>query len=375
LSYELNFVDNTAIGVRLPYLILILILVLNGPGQAAAVDPAVPEHAVILMYHHVSEDTPASTSVSPEVFARHLSFLADHGFRVRPLPEIVAALRNEVSLPDSVVAITFDDGYSSVYETAYPLLSERGWPFTVFVSSEAIDTRQGPVTTWPQLREMADHGATIASHGRHHQHLQRLRDGESREEWARRIQGELEHSLRRIAQETGQEHNFLAYPFGENDARLRGLVAAMGWVAFGQQSGAVGALSDTTCLPRFPMAAGFADLEEFGVKVASLPLPVAEWQAEDLIVRFSEESVILGADPPVLKVRLKAQCPGLAAYASGQGKALITPSEQKPGWLEVRAREGVPPGRSRYNLTAPFGGSGRWYWYSHTWIVGEAHDD
>ena len=31
-------------------------------------------------------------------------------------------------LPDKTAAITFDDGYISIYDTAWPLLKAKGWP-------------------------------------------------------------------------------------------------------------------------------------------------------------------------------------------------------------------------------------------------------
>ena len=354
-------------------LMIFLLLVLGWNGPCPGRD--IPEHAVMLMYHHVSHDTPASTSVSPEVFAAHLDFLEENGFRIHSLPEVLAALEGPAALPDSVVVITFDDGYRSVYDTAWPLLRERGWPFTVFVCSEDIDRGHGPVMAWEQLREMGGQGATIASHGRHHHHLQRLRDGEDRASWRRRVRADLEHSRRRIAEMTGQDHQMLAYPFGESDDLLRELVATMGWVALGQQSGAAGPLSDPACLPRFPMATGFADLANFALKAASLPLPVLEVEAQDLLLRFSDESVIIGAEPPVLRLKLRDEFPGLAAYASGQGEVRVQHQDGDLRVVEVQAEGSLPAGRSRYNITAPFARTGRWCWYSHTWIVGQAHTD
>ena len=39
----------------------------------------VPDHAVVLIYHHVDTGTPASTSVTPELFGQHLDYLAVEG--------------------------------------------------------------------------------------------------------------------------------------------------------------------------------------------------------------------------------------------------------------------------------------------------------
>jgi hypothetical protein len=42
------------------------------------------DHAVALIYHHVNVDTPALTSVTPDVFEQHLNYLAEHQFNVWP---------------------------------------------------------------------------------------------------------------------------------------------------------------------------------------------------------------------------------------------------------------------------------------------------
>lgn len=338
----------------------------------------VPDHAVIFMYHHVSDTAPPSTSVPPALFERHLDHLAENGFRVLPLPEVAAALAAGRGMPDSVVVITFDDGYRSVYEEAFPRLRARGWPFTVFVASDAIDQGTGPVLTWAQLKEMGDAGATIASHGRRHDHLQRLRPGETRAAWRERTLADLETSQRRIRAETGQEARLVAYPYGEFDDHLLEVVGELGWIGCGQQSGAAGTLGDLRALPRFPMAAGFASMDDFPLKAASLPLPVVGVEPDDLLLKFGAGSVILGAEPPVLRLTLAAsgcRWEQVAAYAGVQGRALVRRPDDQRRVLEIQAPGPLPAGRSRYNVTAPAEDAGRWCWYSYTWIVGDRHGD
>ena len=345
------------------------------PGLGSAV---VPDHAVILQYHHVSDTTPPSTSVTPELFAQHLEFLEGHGFHVWSLPEVANHLKSGTALPDSVVAITFDDGYLSVFTEAYPLLRQRGWPFTVFVTAEAIDHQTGPVLSWDQLREMGADGATIASHGNRHEHLQRLGPGESREQWRSRTRFELAQSQNRIRDEVGQEQTLLAFPYGEYDDNLLEVVRQLGWTGFGQQSGPVGVLSDRACLPRFPMAAGFASMESFPVKVASLPLPVLLAEPQDLKLIFGPGSVIMGSEAPVLRLTLEPgnyQADQLAAYVGGVGQADLRWVDRDNGVVEIKAPGDLPPGRSRYNVTAPADDGRRWYWYSYTWISGNTHND
>ena len=43
------------------------------------------DHGVILLYHHVSSETPGITSVTPEQFEDHLEYLAENEFQVIPV--------------------------------------------------------------------------------------------------------------------------------------------------------------------------------------------------------------------------------------------------------------------------------------------------
>ena len=140
---------------------------------AAAWFSATLEAAVVLQYHHVDTMTPASTSTSPERFGMHLDHLADNDFDVVPLAELVDTLRAGEPLPDRTVAISFDDGYVSIYETAWPMLKAKGWPFTVFINSEPHDQGKPLFMSWDQLRELHAGGATIANHTVSHPYLLR----------------------------------------------------------------------------------------------------------------------------------------------------------------------------------------------------------
>lgn len=359
-----------------PVWVLTLMVGLSGAAvETASAQEDVPAHAVGLIYHHVDENTPRSTSVTPELFTQHLDHFAAGGYTVMGLEEVLEALRTGSSLPDKAVVLTFDDGYISVYETAFPLLQARGWPFTVFVCPEGIDQRRGSLVTWDQLREMAAAGATIASHGLKHDHLHRRVDGESDADWRVRVKGDLEASAVRLTEEMGRAPEMIAYPYGEYDAALQGLVAELGWAGFGQQSGAMGRYSDLTALPRFPMSGGDAGMENFPVKVSCLPLPV-------LSAESAGHQLPLGIGVvrprPALRLTLADgdyRIGQLAAYASGQGRAELTWVDRDAGICEVRAMEALPAGRSRYNVTAPAKDGRRYYWYSHTWIVGDTHKD
>ncbi len=336
-------------------------------------NPGTVQAAVVLQYHHISSSTPAGTSTSPERFAMHLAHLADHGFDVVPLETLVELLRSGRPLPDRTAAITFDDGYRSIYDTAFPMLKARGWPFTVFVNSEPHDRHQPSFMTWEQLREMSSHGATIANHTVSHPSLLERQPDQKEEEWRHWIAGEITAAQQRIEQETGSKAKMLAYPFGEYNETVLQIADSLGFAGFGQQSGPLGDNSDLRVLPRFPFGGDYGDESDFATKAGSLPMPVAPGAASIRRENEAGEQLpdIVFSDSgvrPVLRLIFEQgfDAGRVTCFVSGQGRAPVT--VQGSG-VVVRAERGLGPGRSRYNCTAPSGQPGRYFWYSQLWIV------
>jgi biofilm PGA synthesis lipoprotein PgaB len=344
-------------------LALVALLGLTGIFEAMADETPVP-HLVVLQYHHVSSATPASTSISPQQFASHLNWLADNGFHVVPLAEALDKIRAGEALPDKTAAITFDDGYLDNYTTAFPLLKERGWPFTIFVNPAPHDAGQSGWASWEQLREMAAAGATIANHTSDHSFLIRRNQGESDEAWLDRNRQDIERAEQRIEEETGQSHKLLAYPYGESNKAIRKLITDMGFIAFGQQSGSVSGSSDFADLPRFPLSGIYSALDSFKTKMLSLPMDVAEvtpaTASRDNILAYSESQ-------PLLTLKLANKEPKtLNCFASGQGAIQV--ETKSAGIYAIQAAESLATGRSRYNCTYASNWPGRFYWYSYAWI-------
>ena len=226
--------------------------------------------AVVLQYHHVDTETPASTSTSPERFRMHLDYLAETGFDVVPLGDLVAALREGRPLPDRTAAITFDDGYISIYETAWPMLKEKGWPFTVFINTEPHDQRKPLFMSWDQLRELHAGGATIANHGVTHPYLLQRQPGHDEAQWKAWVADEITRAQARIEAEIGEAPMLFAYPFGEFDNAVLDIVGGLGYAGFGQQSGPLARFSDLRVLPRFPFGGPYGD-RQGGIRGAPTP--------------------------------------------------------------------------------------------------------
>ncbi len=181
----------------------------------------------ILVYHTVAPHRPGQTreqrefDVDTRIFEQQMQYLVDHQYRVIPLAELVDALEGKDSVPSSAVVITFDDGWVSQYQNAFPVLRRLGLTAAFFIYSDAIGT--DPVfMTWDHLREMQSAGMTIESHSRSHADLRK--PGVS-------LAGELRGSRDVIERKLGTVPEFFAYPYGASNERIADAVRSAGYRA------------------------------------------------------------------------------------------------------------------------------------------------
>ncbi len=93
---------------------------------------------VILGYHGVSIDDEhrwdPTLYMSPEAFAGRLEMLDRAGCHVLSLAEGLERMEAR-DLPPRSVGLTFDDGSHDFYARIWPMLRERGWPATVYLTT------------------------------------------------------------------------------------------------------------------------------------------------------------------------------------------------------------------------------------------------
>ena len=318
----------------------------------------------MLLYHHVATDTPASTSISPEDFQGHLAYLRDNDFNVVALDVMVDALRTGSELPDRAVAITFDDGYSSIYDTAFPMLQSFGFPFTLFLSTGPIDQGLRGYMSWEQIAEMAQAGVIVANHMVEHPHMLAREEGEDDAGWIERQREELLLAEEIIERRTGQSHRFLAYPYGEYDVAIKELLAELDFTGFAQNSGAVGPSSDFLALPRYPLAGSFADLESASLKFATLPFNVRIVEPESPVTAAPSPAVTLQFSPAEAGAYDLAS---LGCFANSRPIPMVW-LDREAGIVRLEPETEFSGRRWRYLCTAPDIGSRRFHWMSVQWI-------
>jgi peptidoglycan/xylan/chitin deacetylase (PgdA/CDA1 family) len=190
---------------------------------------------LVLCYHAVSPRWESGLSVTPARLEAQLRFLLERGYRG-------ATFHDAVTAPPAAktVAVTFDDGFRSVFEHGFDVLSRLGLPGTIFVVTEFVggsapmvwpgidewlrraDEELAPVS-WKQLEQLAEAGWEIGSHTCTHPFLTRCDDAS------------LEHELR-VSRAACEEHlgrpcTTLAYPYGDADTRVADAADAAGYAA------------------------------------------------------------------------------------------------------------------------------------------------
>ena len=187
----------------------------------------------IIGWHRVDGRESVGLSTGVDDFRRHLDTLETWGAAVLPLDAAVAALRAG-SLPPRAVALTFDDGYASVVETAWPLLRERGMPATLFVVTASLvrevqfawDRAERPhdrvrLASADEIAAAAAEGLDIGSHTVSHAWLPRLAGAD--------LDRELRESRAALGDLLGRPAASIAYPTGGWRRATRVRAAAAGY--------------------------------------------------------------------------------------------------------------------------------------------------
>lgn len=173
-------------------------------------------HTTVLVWHDIVPDTKLvwfDTTVRE--FEAQLAELAKVGASPTSLDALYTYLATGTNPPPKgACVLCFDDNTLGIYEYAFPLLKERGWPFVVSAHTAYVGVRTGKDhNTYDQLREMEQGGARVVSQTHTHPpDLRTLGDKALRREmWESKI---------RMEEELGRTARFVTYPSGKWDKRV-----------------------------------------------------------------------------------------------------------------------------------------------------------
>jgi hypothetical protein len=152
------------------------------PSPTASASPIPPPDTnrtakfMVLLYHRF-EDTPAELVTTPNDFRAQMKALKDNGISVISMQDLLAWRKGEKAIPSKSAVITIDDEWNSQYYVAWPILKEFGFPFTLFIYTQWVNTG-GKAMTWAQLEEMRDAGVDIEAHTVSHHDLRHAPRGQ-----------------------------------------------------------------------------------------------------------------------------------------------------------------------------------------------------
>ncbi len=204
--------------------------------------PAVDQNAqvVIFGYHRfVNNVKRPDTEITPAAFEAQMQELKNKGIAVIPMQDLLAWRRGEKAIPPKSAVLTFDDGWKSQYEVAWPILKKFNYPVTLFIYTEGIKPGHfsgGESMSWEQLAEMRDAGIDIQGHTATHSDLRKPYDKVAKkklnpqeyEEW---LQKEIVGSKQMIEQKLGVKVNCFAVPYGFHNAHIEEVVTKAGYEA------------------------------------------------------------------------------------------------------------------------------------------------
>ncbi len=321
----------------LAFFTLLLPVVLGTPALASI--PEDGHSAVILAYHRIGDDANPDSNISTEQFLSHIDEIEDGQYNVMPLPDLMAALKTNASLPPRTIAITFEGAFKSVLANAVPVLLEKKIPFTVFYSSDYADGGNAQYMDWNDLKNLAAYGNV--SFGILPSSYDRLA-GEPESE----IKRQVNKARMRHRDMLGGEAQFFSYPFGEYSTAYKSIIEGSSFTAaFGLQSGAVFGASDFFALPRFTMTDKYGDVERFRTVAQTLPFPVLDVEPQGTELN-AEKPAIGFSVPDYLVGSLKS----LSCFATGQPQPEIHVLDER---VELRLKETISEGRIRVNCTLP----------------------
>ncbi len=175
------------------------------------------------MYHDFVPDgvecDPYTTTDT--AFREDIQWLKDNGYTFLHPSELTSG----APLPERGVLIAIDDGYSSNYHIAYPILQELEAKASIALITSHVEMIPDHSITWDMCREMLASGVIEFGSHTNALHIESA-DGtphgikplpeEAREDYVLRVTQDLETSVSVISTELGTAPTYFVYPYGLN---------------------------------------------------------------------------------------------------------------------------------------------------------------
>ncbi len=214
-------------------------------GVAHDIPPTLPAGKVlVIVYHDLVQKVIESDDMPIDEFVRQMDFFKANGYHVISVKDFQEVAAGKKTLPAKPLLLTFDDGYLSFYEVAYPILKLYHYPavesvVTSWVNGKNLDVydiyAKKKFMNWDQLKEVSDSGlVTIGAHSDnlHHYVIANPQGNtepapftfiydpktgkyETDAQFAERIRSDLAREQTELQEKLGVKPTVLTWPYGE----------------------------------------------------------------------------------------------------------------------------------------------------------------
>ncbi|HVM32367.1 MAG TPA: polysaccharide deacetylase family protein [bacterium] len=274
-------------------------------GKAASAPVSAESTFTVLCYHRFIIHPLKTTSpylLPVAEFRAQMQYLKDNGFTPITVDQLTAFWDQGTPLPPKPVLLTFDDGFKSVYDKAFPVLKEFHYPGVLFLISSFLETgdiwdayRKSDAGRLAmddaEIKEMQRAGLVMESHTVSHPNLGVEAEKRSPAEFKALVARELGYPIDFFKSKFGSRPELLAYPYGVyNDEVLR-QAAALYHLAFTVNEGPNDRTVDPYKLRRDLILAGMP-MTEFAGLFKDRVLHIADAGPGDGQVIWSRKPII-----------------------------------------------------------------------------------
>lgn len=204
------------------------------------------EKIPILMYHHLAYNAEGlNTSItSPNKFKQEMIYIKKLGYNTIHFKDYISYKEKGTALPDNPIIITFDDGYYSNYQYAYPILKELNMKATISIVGWSVGREYNKDNktliykhfSWEQAKEMYDSGFIDIQHHTYDLHSDdgitkgvNRKPNETQTQYEKRFIDDTLKMKNLIESKIGNEVIVYTYPYGISNPTTEKLIKKMGF--------------------------------------------------------------------------------------------------------------------------------------------------
>jgi peptidoglycan/xylan/chitin deacetylase (PgdA/CDA1 family) len=300
---------------------------------------------VAFCYHQVEPVTNSKFSLSVEKFTAQLEYLHQRGYKSLDSDELLAALASDAKPVNKTVVITFDDGYRTVYDHAFPIMQRFGFRGIVCVYPAFIGSKLA--MTWEQLKSLIEAGWSVECHSMSHANLASRYD--KPEEEKRFLKHEIPAARDIIEKRLGNRVKFMVWPYGVYTDRTLKIARESGFAGAMTVDGGASYRGLSPFLVKRQVIYGSDNMNKFLIRFGMRALPVSQQYPEpgqviDQLTTFTcrlDELADYSPDKYVLNAKVTGKKVDFSFDQATRQLTAKVSSEFKPGnyFIDIYLRD------------------------------------